>query len=137
MFNKYLDMQSFKDYFYDVLSENNDLQRNIIDSPFGTETIEKFIERHRLDFNGTHIKMYHASPKKTKFINNMLKEWSKFEKTPEKARFFAARDRDLDEHDINVFSVLLLPGEIEWTGFVQNNKPIPLDRIELIKDNGV
>jgi hypothetical protein len=118
-------MQSFKEYFYQTFLES-DMNRYIIDNNFGKETVGDFIERHALSIDGNYIILYHATPKTTKFENNVIRAWSKFARSADKAIHFAARDRDLPESKIKLFEVKILPSKLEWTGHYQNNMDIPL-----------
>lgn len=100
----------------------------VIDGPFGRETAAQFIERHQLEMDGPWVVLYHAHPKTTRLVGNVIRVGSYFAKSPDKAIYFASRDRDLSPRQIKCHRVLIAPNELEWGGHYQANIDIPLDR---------
>ena len=103
---------------------HNQWDRNIIDNPFGKETVRDFVKRHELPVEGGRVVLYHATPKSNKF--SVLKAWSKLAKNPEFAAHQAARDRGLKRDQIRVHKVLVPIDRLEYTGHFQINDEVPL-----------
>jgi hypothetical protein len=72
------------------------------------EVILDWLQRSHVEKVGDKYRFYHASPKK----QSVLRAGSLLETDPEKAQFFAARDRNLKPERMIVHEVLVYPWEI-------------------------
>jgi len=91
----------------------SELERVHLDHPFyGRETIGEFLERRSIPVNpdGSFI-LYHGRPKSSS--HDSLRIGTYLTESQEDARFFAARDRELDaQEDIEVITLKLTGDDI-------------------------
>ena len=92
----------------------NGLDRIYTDHPlYGSETVGNFLSRHKIPINsdGTFI-LYHGRPKGSNYKE--LRAGTYLTNNQEDAKFFAARDRNLNpDKDIEVIKLKLSADEIE------------------------
>ena len=97
----------------DLHLENQGMDRLHLDHPvYGKETVGEFLQRHKIPVSpdGT-FTLYHARPLGD--THTMLRKGTYLESDPERARFFAARDRGLDPNkDIEVLTLKLTADDI-------------------------
>ena len=120
----------FNKLYEDVINTSTDpLDRIILRSVYGNETIREFMQRHdELHLENGVFHLYHATPKKQIMNNNVLRAWSYLDVNRDRAISFAGRDRGLSANKIKVYDIYLKPEELEYSGHYQNNVDIPLDR---------
>lgn len=128
-------MATLREHIRTVLRENDPWERSVTSHPvLGDESVRTFVARHGLKIRDGMIVLYHATPRKTKLMGDVIRAGSYLASSPEKAIHFAGRDRGLSVKDIICYEVPILPSELEWVGHYQTNADIPLSRTINIKN---